>query len=74
MEYSNKLIRQYIPKRSDVSVYSDEYIQSIQDKLNGRPRKCLGYKTPLEVMQENDQLKHEVGVMMNMPFVLQTIK
>ena len=74
VEYSNKLIRQYIPKRSDVSVYSDEYIQRVQDKLNNRPRKCLGYKTPLEVMQENDQLKHEVGVMMNMPFVLQTIK
>lgn len=75
VEYSNKLIRQYIKKRSDISQYSDEYIQSLQDKLNNRPRKCLGYKTPLEVMRENDQLKkEEINVMMNMPFVVQTTK
>lgn len=74
VEYTNKLIRQYVPKGSDVSQYSDEYIQSIQDKLNNRPRKCLGYKTPLEVMEENRQLKREIGVMMNMSFALQTIK
>ena len=74
VEYSNKLIRQYIPKGSDISQYSDEYIQSIQDKLNSRPRKCLGYKTPLEVMEENYQLKQEINVMINMPSVLQTIK
>lgn len=74
VEYSNKLIRQYIPKGSDISQCSDEYIQSIQDKLNNRPRKCLRYKTPLEVMEENHQLKRESSVMMNMPFAVQTRK
>jgi len=60
IEYVNKLIRQYIPKGADISRYSDEYIQEIEDKLNNRPRKCLGYKTPLEVMRENNQFKKEV--------------
>lgn len=50
-------IIQYIPKSSDISKYTDEYIQMIQDKLNTRPRKCLSYKTPLEVMIENGQFK-----------------
>ncbi len=57
VENINKLIRQYIPKKSDLSKYSDGYIQEIQDKLNNRPRKGLGFKTPLEVMTENNQFK-----------------
>lgn len=66
VEYTNKLVRQYIPKGSDIGTYSDEYVQMIQDKLNNRPRKCLGYKAPLEAMKENNQLKEEISVMMNM--------
>jgi IS30 family transposase len=57
VENVNKLIRQYVPKGSDISKYSDEYIKEIELKLNNRPRKCLGYKTPLEVMIENNQFK-----------------
>lgn len=57
VENTNKLIRQYIPKGSDISQYSYEYIKEIEVKLNNRPRKCLGYKTPLEVMIENNQFK-----------------
>lgn len=60
VENTNKLIRQYLPKGSDIAQYSDEYIQMIQDKLNGRPRKCLNYQTPLEVMRENHQFKNEI--------------
>lgn len=66
VENTNKLIRRYIPKGSDISQYTDEYIQMIQDKLNSRPRKCLKYKTPTEVMLENKQLRHDVCVMMNL--------
>ncbi len=58
VENANKLIRQYIPKGSDISQYSEEYIRTIQDKLNNRPRKCLNYKTPLEVMIGNNQFKN----------------
>lgn len=47
------LIRQYIPKGTDLSTVSDERIQEIQDKLNNRPRKCLGYKTPNQVLSNH---------------------
>lgn len=57
VENANKLIRQYIPKGSDISRYTEEYIKKIEDKLNNRPRKCLNYKTPVEVMLENKQFK-----------------
>lgn len=57
VENINKLIRQYIPKASDISKYSDEYIRRVETKLNNRPRKGLQYKTPLEVMIENHQFK-----------------
>lgn len=60
VENINKLIRRYIPKRSDISQYGDEYIKIIEDKLNNRPRKCLKYKTPNEVMKENNQFKKEI--------------
>jgi len=57
VENTNKLIREYIPKGADISKLSDEYIKEIERKLQNRPRKCLGYKTPLEVMIENNQFK-----------------
>jgi len=57
VENINKLIRQYVPKSSDISQYSEEYIKEIENKLNARPRKKLGYKTPLEAMTENKQFK-----------------
>lgn len=57
VENINKLIRQYIPKGSDISKYSDRYIREIETKLNNRPRKSLKYKTPLEIMLENNQFK-----------------
>lgn len=60
VENTNKLIRQYIPKGSDISKYSDKYIQEIEDKLNQRPRKCLNYETPEEAMRENHQFKQNI--------------
>jgi len=48
-EHTNGLIRQYLPKKSEfINVSKDEIIM-IQNKLNHRPRKVLGYKTPFEV-------------------------
>jgi IS30 family transposase len=48
-ENANGLIRQYIPKGSDFAEVSDDYIAEVQDILNNRPRKRLGFRTPLEV-------------------------
>ena len=56
VENANKMIRRYIPKGSDISQYSDKYVKMIEDIINNKPRKSLGYKTPKEVMIENGLL------------------
>lgn len=56
-ELSELLFRQYIPKKTDISKLTNEYIKEVERKLQNRPRKCLGYKTPLEIMIENNQFK-----------------
>lgn len=48
-ENCNGLLREYFPKGKDLSDISDEYIQAVADKINKRPRKSLGWKTPFEV-------------------------
>ena len=48
-EHTNGLIREYIPKKTKFEEVSDQFIVEIQEKLNHRPRKILGYKTPHEV-------------------------
>ncbi len=48
-ENMNGLIRQYFPKSCDLSTVTDDEIQKAMDRLNNRPRKCLGYRTPNEV-------------------------
>lgn len=55
-EQVNGLIRQYLPKKTDFSTVSDEDILMIMDKLNNRPRKLLGYRTPIEVLQAKAKL------------------
>ena len=52
-EYNNKLIRQYLPKKTDFKLISNTSINKIISKLNNRPRKLLGYKTPNEVFLTN---------------------
>ncbi|MFI0347830.1 MAG: IS30 family transposase [Chthoniobacterales bacterium] len=48
-EHSNGLVRQYLPKSSNLSKVSDKELAIIEEKLNNRPRKVLGYRTPWEV-------------------------
>lgn len=49
VENINGLIRQYIPKGFDLRSVSSEQILQLQDRLNNRPKKILGYRTPSEV-------------------------
>jgi len=49
VENLNKMIRQYIPKGSDISTFSDEYVHWIQNRINKKPRKILGYRSAQEV-------------------------
>ncbi len=48
-ENTNGLIRQYLPKGYDFSTITRKQLDLIEDRLNNRPRKVLGYRTPLEV-------------------------
>lgn len=48
-ENTNGLIRQYVPKGSEVRTLEDNQIEYIMDRLNNRPRKSLGFLTPNEV-------------------------
>ena len=43
-------------KGANIAEYSQEYVRMVVDILNNKPRKSLGYKTPLEVMQKNNLL------------------
>lgn len=52
VENANKLIRQYLPGKIDLSKLTDQDIFDIQEKLNNRPRKCLNYQTPNEVINK----------------------
>lgn len=47
-ENTNKLLRQFFPKKTDLSVYSQQQLEEIGLQLNCRPRKVLGFITPLE--------------------------
>ena len=51
-ENTNGLLRQYLPKGSDLSGHSAADLQAIADSLNNRPRKTLGFMTPLEKLAE----------------------
>jgi IS30 family transposase len=51
-ENTNGLIRQYFPKRTDFAKVTDTQVREVQDKLNNRPRKCLGWRTPNEILSD----------------------
>ena len=48
-ESVNGLVRRYFPKGTDFSKITDKQVAKVESLINNRPRKCLGYKTPLEV-------------------------
>lgn len=51
-EHTNGLIRWFFPKKTDFSNVTDEQIEHVQNLLNNRPRKSLGFLTPNEVMNK----------------------
>lgn len=51
-ENTNGLLRQFIPKGTDLRTVSEEDLQHYQNSLNSRPRKCLGFRQPSVVFAE----------------------
>lgn len=48
-ENTNGLVRQYFPKKYEFAKITDQDLQQVEDRLNNRPRKTLGYRTPNEI-------------------------
>jgi IS30 family transposase len=49
-ENTNRLLRQYFPKRTDLSGHSQAHLNRIARRLNQRPRKTLGFRTPADTL------------------------
>lgn len=49
VENTNGLLRQYLPRHTDFDRISSSWVRAVEDTLNHRPRKTLGYRTPNEV-------------------------
>ncbi len=56
-ENTNGLVRQYFPKKIPFDSMKGSELQRVANKLNNRPRKCLGYKTPMEVFSQECERK-----------------
>lgn len=62
-ENTNGLIRDFFPKKTDFTAVSPEELQEVEHLLNTRPRKRLGWLTPLEAFsKESNQLNINLGM------------
>ena len=57
-ENTNGLLRQYFPKRTDLSVYSQSELDQVALRLNQRPRKTLGFETPASRLRASVAATH----------------
>jgi transposase, IS30 family len=57
VENRNKILRQFIPKGSDISKYSKRYIHNLEKYMNRRIMKCLDFLMPFEVLDKSRQRK-----------------
>ncbi len=50
--HTNGLVRQYLPKGTDLRAVTDAQVRAVQDRTDARPRRALGYRTPAEVLHK----------------------
>lgn len=58
VENTNKLLRRFFPKGCDLGKYSQGYVHAVESIINNKPRKCLGYRKPIEIVLENGLLRN----------------
>ena len=51
-ENANGLLRQYFPKGSELDKVTNSEVLEVVHKLNSRPKKCLGFRTPYEAFKK----------------------
>lgn len=73
IENRNKAIRRYVPKRSDLSTYTTEYIGFVERTLRHRFMKCLGYQTPQEMFEKELQKLPKIKITTTMWYPKNTI-
>lgn len=56
-ENSNKLLRRFYPKKTDLAKISESELEEVLYLLNSRPRKCLNYVTSFEIILQGINLK-----------------
>jgi transposase, IS30 family len=56
VEHANKLLRAYLPKGCDLSIFDQAYVDACVARLNKKPRKILGYKSALQLAAEKGVL------------------
>ena len=63
-EHTNGLIRQYFPKGTNLLEVTKAQIEKVQNLLNNRPRKVLGFRTPKEVFAKslNQAERYALGI------------
>jgi len=59
MEHGFKRLRRFIPKKTSLKNISQEKLSTIMETMNHTPRKCLNWRTPKEVFEEQIKLKRQ---------------
>lgn len=61
VEHANKLLRGYLPKGCNLADYDQQYIAWAVSRINNKPRRCLGYKSSLELAVEKGVITERSG-------------